>query len=168
MKIKTGDIFTIPIDDTRIGFGQIINIPNKNNFIIVIYKLASDKDNIPRLEEIVKEEILFLGYTLDAKLYHKHWLIIDNYIDNISTIPLPYYKLGTPPDVSIVDFKGDEIRNATQAEFDKLNYQTVVAPVRYENALKAFYKKLEWNDDFERLMYDQTLNSIKTVNGNKG
>ncbi|WP_143961168.1 Imm26 family immunity protein [Litoribacter populi] len=165
MKLKTGDIFTIPIDDARIGLGQIVNIPNKNNFIIIVFKNSYDKNKIPSLEEIVKSEVLFLGYTLDAKLYHKHWVIIGNYADNVASIPLPYFKLGTSPDVNIINYKGDFVRKAKQEEDKYIEYKTVTAPVEYELALKAYHNVVDWEEDFNSLLYKETLNSIKVVEG---
>ncbi len=165
MRLKVRDIFTIPIDEDKIGFGHVIYIPNKNYFLIGVYETAYYKSKLPRLEEIVKGKILFLGYTLDAKLFHKHWVIIGNYVASVSSILLPYFKLGTPPDVKIVNFKGDIIRKAKQNEAEKLDYETVVAPIRYENALKAYHKKIEWDTDFNKLLYTETIKSIDVVEG---
>lgn len=165
MKLKTGDIFTIPVTEDEIGFGQIINIPNKNNFIIVVFKEIYAGKDWPSINEIIQNEILFLGYTLDALLYHKFWKIIGNKVSNLQAIKLPYYKLGTPPDIRIVNYKGDEIRKASKYEFDNLEYKTVVAPIRYENALKAYHKFANWESDFNELLYNKTLESIKIVEG---
>lgn len=165
MKLKAGDIFTIPVTEDETGFGQIINIPNKNNFIIVVFeKMYSGKD-WPSLDEIVNDKILFLGYTMDAKLYHKHWIIIGNNISNLNKIKFPYYKLGTPPEnIFIVNYKGEKVRKATIDEFNSLNYQSVVAPIRYENALKANFNLLDWDDSFNDLLYTYTLDSVKLLN----
>lgn len=164
MKLKTGDIFTIPIDDSRISIGQIINKPNKDSLIIVVYDVILDKNVIPTLKDLCNNDILLLGHTLDAKLYHKHWVIIGNYSDNINKIYLPYYKLGTPPkDIYIVNFKGESLRRATASEFNALNYQSIVAPIRYENAVKAHFNLLDWDDVYNNLLYSYTLDSLKLV-----
>lgn len=163
MKLKVGDIFTIPVSEEKTGFGQIVNIPNKNNFIIVVFENIYTGKEWPSLIEITANKILFLGYTMDALLYHKYWQIIGNDYSNLKTIKLPYYKLGTPPNISIVNYNGDFVRKANKEEFDKLTYQTVVAPVRYENALKAYHNFLEWKDDFNELFYDKILESIDIV-----
>src|SRR5258708_92779 len=127
MKLKVGDIFTIPISDDKTGFGQIIKIPNKSNFIIIVFKQVYSGKDWPSLDEIIKDEILFLGYTMDALLYHKYWNIIGNNFSNLDKIKLPYFKLGTPPDMKIVNFKGDKVRKANKSEFENLEYETVVA-----------------------------------------
>lgn len=165
MKLKVGDIFTIPVSEGKTGFGQIINIPNKHNFIIVVFENAYTGKEWPSLTEIIADRILFLGYTMDALIYHKDWKIIGNVSSNINKIKLPYYKLGTFPDVKIVNYKGDTLRKASKNEFDNLEYETVVAPVRYELALQAYHKIGKWNEDYDRLLYDRTLDSIKVVEG---
>ena len=37
MKLKAGDLFTIPINEEKYGFGQIVALPNKHNFIIIVF-----------------------------------------------------------------------------------------------------------------------------------
>jgi hypothetical protein len=165
MKLKVGDVFTIPISDDKTGFGQIIKIPNKSNFIIIVFKQAYPDKDWPSTDEIIKDEILFLGYTMDALFYHKYWHIIGNNTSNLNKISLPYFKLGTPPDMKIVNFKGDKVRKANKSEFDNLEYETVVAPVGYEAALQAYHKLAEWEEYFDKILYDKTLESIKVVEG---
>jgi hypothetical protein len=165
MKLKVGDVFTIPISEEETGFGQIIKIPNKSNFIIVVFKQVYSGKDWPSIEEIIGDDILFLGYTMDALLYHKYWRIIGNDTSNLNKIKLPYFKLGTPPNMKIVNYKGDSFRKAKKDEFDKLEYETVVAPVGYEAALQAYHKLTEWEDDFNKLLYDKTLESIKIAEG---
>ena len=87
-KLKIGDIFTIPINDDKTGFGQIIKIPNKSNFIIVVFKQVYSGKDWPGLDEIIQDDILFLGYTMDALLYHKYWQIIGNKSSNLDSIIL--------------------------------------------------------------------------------
>lgn len=164
MKLNIGDIFTIPIDEARVGIGQIINKPNKDSLIIVVYDVILNKDLLPPLNELCKNNILLLGHTLDAKLYHKHWVIVGNYNRNISTIYLPYYKLGTPPkDIYIVNYIGDSFRRATISEFNALNYQSIVSPIRYENAVKAHFNLLDWDNTYNDLLYSYTLDSINLL-----
>lgn len=163
MKLKVGDIFTIPISDEKTGFGQIIIIPSKSNFIIVVFEKVYTGRDWPNVKEIIEDKILFLGYTMDAKLYHNHWQIIGNETSNLDRIKLPYYKLGTPPDCKLVDYKGKVIGKIGKDKFQKLEYKTVLAPIEYELALKAYYKLGEWEEEFSQFIYDKTLESIKIV-----
>ena len=155
MKLKIGDVFEIAIDENRDGFGQIVALPNESTLLISIFERVKLKTDTLSLDEICNSRILFLGFTLDAKLYHKHWRLIGNYNQNIGAVKIPYYRLGTPPDeIYIINYKEEVIRACSIEEFDKLKYITVIAPVRYEKALKAFYKVGEWSEDYDKLTYE--------------
>lgn len=169
MNLKVGDIFTVPLNDNEVGFGQIVGIPDKSTLLIAIYELRQKKSESIDMSKIKNSKVVFLGFSLDAKLYHKHWLIVGNETSNLTNIKMPFNKLGTPPrDIFIVDYKGNKIREATQSEFENLNYQTTIAPVRYENALKAYHNLQEWKEeDYGKLEYKHTLHSNKVVAGNK-
>ena len=161
MKLKVDDIFTITISSDEVGFGQIVAFPNKSTLLIIVFDLKQKVESDYDIEKILSSKILFLGYTLDAKLYHKHWKVIGN--RPAKSVVLPYNKIGTPPDdIFITDYKGKKLRRCTIDEFDSLEYQNVIAPVRYENALKAYYGLQDWiGEDYNKLLYERTLNSIK-------
>jgi Immunity protein 26 len=167
-KLNVGDIFAMSSindeNDPRIGFGQIIKIPKKT-FIVVIYKIVCYDQDFPSLDKILNSEILFLSYTTDALFHHKYWQVIGNSVSNLDMVKTPYYKLGLPPDMYIVNYKGDRLRKASQYEFDNLDYETLVAPVRFENALKLYYEMGEWDKDYDELLYERVIESIKVVEG---
>ena len=164
MKLKEGDVFSIKVNENKNGYGQIVKVPNRNNFIIVVFEYLWDSTDTPDLKGIINTPILFMGYTLDAKLYHKHWAIVGNYQENLINIDLPCYKLGTPPDdIFIVDFSGEKIRECTKKEFKSLSYQKVIAPVRYEMALKAFHGYGDWREDFEELKIGNLLKGKQLI-----
>lgn len=74
---------------------------------------------------------------------------------------MPYFKLGTHPDYNLTDYKGKFIRKINKELFDKLDYLTVVAPIRYENALKAYHQIEEWRDDYDNLLYSNILDLVE-------
>lgn len=153
----------MPIDEQRIGFGQIVST-RSHNFIMIVFEGTWDKNEKPKLKEIAQREILFMGYSMDAKLYHKHWEIIGNYNKNLKQIELPYYRLGTPPDeIYLLDHTGKKIRPCTEEEFEKLKYRKVKAAVEYELALKAYYGQQEWEEDFEELKPENLLAGRRAI-----
>lgn len=165
---KIGDVFTIPIDDNRYGIGVIVYI-DKGKLMIAVLDSTNNNSENPILEKVKDLSIVFLGYTLDAKLYHKHWPIVARIKpDELPRIYFPYYKIGTPPDkIYIVNHKGDRVRPSTLEEFKALNYETTVAPIRYENALKAHFNLGEWKEDYDCLLYTRVLDSVKLVDKDK-
>jgi hypothetical protein len=166
-KLKVGDVFTMTSindeNDPKTYFGQIVKIPNKSNFIIAVFKKVCYNQDLPSLDKIIDDDILFLGYTMDALFYHKYWKVVGNSLSNLEKIKLPYYKLGTPPDMSIVNYKGDRIRKADKYEFDNLEYQTVSAPVRFEVALNTYHRMTGWDENDNELLYQKVLEGIAIV-----
>ncbi len=160
MKLKVGDIFEIKINDNNTAYGQIVNIPNKESITIIVFKSLYLKR--PTIDIILRDNILLLGNTFDAKLYHKHWVVIDNDQSTLSELEFPYYKIGTKP-VFIENFEGSRIREASKKEEESLVYRPYVAPVRFELALKAYYKSLEWKDDYDNLLYSKVIDSVIAV-----
>lgn len=166
-KINEGDVFTIPVSEDEVGLGQIAYLPgHKHNFIMIAFDKKfkiGDEISLNNLDEL---KILLLGYTVDAKLYHKHWEIIGNNTSNLAKVKFPCYKLGLPNDdypdgAKLVDHKGNILAAIGKSDFDKLSYQTEVGPIRFQNALKAHFGYQEWiNDDYNKILYDKTLESI--------
>lgn len=166
MKLKVDDVFTIPVSSDEVGFGQIIAFPTASSLLIIVFDLKHTTDSDHDIKKIIGSKILFLGHTLDAKLYHKHWKVIGNV--PVKNVELPYSKIGIPPDdIFITDYKGKKVRKCTVEEFDRLDYQSVIAPVRYENALKAYYGLQDWiGEDYDKLLYERTINSVKIFSMN--
>ncbi len=152
MKLLIGDIFEFRVNENNLAFGQIVNFPNNESLAIVIFKGLYLRR--PLKKELIEDEILFFGITFDAKLYHKHWQIIGNDPTNLNDFELPFYKIGTGK-VFVEDFYGNRIRKASKEEEEILIHKSYVAPVRFELALKAYYKSLEWKDEYNELLYSK-------------
>lgn len=166
-KIKEGDVFTIPISEEEVGLGQIAYLPShKHNFMMIAFdKKFNIKEDIS-VDNLDQLKILLLGYTVDAKLYHKHWEIIGNNTSNLTKVKFPCYKLGLPNDdypdgAKLVDHKGNILSAIDKDHFARLSYQTEVGPIRFQNALKAHFGYQDWiDDDYNKILYDKTLESI--------
>ncbi|UKB82733.1 immunity 26/phosphotriesterase HocA family protein [Chryseobacterium sp. MEBOG06] len=166
-KITKGDIFTIPITSDETGFGQLVELPDKYTLIIIVFNYKALTTDIFDVGNIIKKDILFLGYTNDAKLYHKDWEIIGNRTDNLMNVSMPCFKLGLPNDdypdgARLVNYKGDVIANINKSQFDKLSFETEVGPIRFEKALRAHFGLEEWiPDNYDKILYEKTLESVK-------
>ena len=162
-KLNVGDVFTIPLNESEIGFGQCVT-PHKNTsggFVIAVFPIKQHKNKAIFIEEIVKHKPIFLGFTFDAKLYHKEWVIIGNYTSNIKELKLPYNRLGTPPDeIYLTDVESNIVAEISEDIFNVLSYKTEIAPIRYENALKAHFGMQEWKvEDYDKILYKHSLKS---------
>ena len=165
MKPSKGDIISIPLSECLFGFGQIISSYDKvsGGFMMAVFNYQADSLNGILNSDICNSSILFLGFTFDAKLYHKHWSIIGNHLENIEKIKTPYFKLGTlPGPLFITDLEGNRLASISEDIFYELNYRSDIAPIRYENALKAYSGLQEWiKEDYDILLYKHTLKSNK-------
>lgn len=154
MNLKEGDIFEFQVNEKNTGYGQIVSKFKKNAISVIIFKgLYKSR---PDIKDLIEDGILLFANTFDAKLHHKHWIIIGNEKSNLEDIKLPYYKVGTGP-VYIEDFFEKQIRKATRAEEDYLSYRSYVAPVRLETAFQAHYKLTDWNPVFDDLLYTNVV-----------
>jgi len=166
-KLNIGDVFIIPLGNGEFGFGQIVTPYDKKSggFMMAVFKYKVNDLTSIFIEKICHKDILLLGFTFDAKIYHKDWTIIGNYTSNIGAIIMPYYRLGTPPgELFIVNYKGERIIEIDEDVFKLLSYKTEIAPIRYENALKAYYKLQEWKEeDYDKLLYTNAIESKKLV-----
>ena len=138
MKLKKGDIFEFRPNENSSGYGQIIGFGKGGSLSVVIFK-SMYKSRPDTLSEIIRDDILLIANTFDAKLYHKHWIIIGNLDLTQTNVKLPYYIVGT--EISLLeDFYGKTIREATAEERQNLTFRSYVAPVRLELAFKAFIR----------------------------
>jgi hypothetical protein len=168
-KLERGDVFTIPLGNGEFGFGQVVTPYDKRSggFMVSIFNYKVNDLTGISIKEICHKEILFLGFTFDAKIYHNDWVIIGNETSNIENIIMPYYRLGTPPDeIFMVNYKGELVKEIDIETFNQLLYKTEIAPIRYENALKAFYGLQEWKeDDYNKMLYIYSKKSQRTSDG---
>jgi len=151
VKLQKGDIFTIPIDDNRIGYGQIIET-REHDFLIVVFDYSESDDNTTDLSAVVKSRKILMGNTLDAKFFNGDWRIVGSVTDNLKEIPLPTYKIGLPGSLQAVSYYGNIVSTA-DVELDDLEYELVSAPIRFEKALQAHFGKGEWDERDNEILY---------------
>jgi len=155
VKVQVGDVFQIPIDNSRVGYGQVVARPEKNVLFICVFAATTAADLIPDLAEIVRSEILLAGNTFDAKFNHGHWSIVGNMTSNLVEIPLPHYKSGMAESVIVETLDRSRRRAATKEEEELLPFRTYSAPVGFELAIKAIAGNGVWLPDYDDLKYDK-------------
>ncbi len=159
VKAKVGDVFQIPIDDTRVGYGQVVVQPEKNVLFVCVFSATTRPDEHPDPEVVLRSEILLAGNTFDAKIWHGHWPVVGNTPPNMDAIALPNYKEGLPGQAFVESLDLKRRRRATIEEERLLSFRGYVAPVRFENALKALFGIGEWLADYEDLKYQRVRES---------
>ncbi|WP_169472389.1 Imm26 family immunity protein [Pedobacter hiemivivus] len=145
LRLKEGDVFTVPIDETTKGYGQIVKIPNKSKLLICVFEGRWDINEEQEISKMVKQPILFLGFTSDALLFHRKWVIIGNITTNLPSITMPLFKLAFPPETKLVNYKLEILRKATPLEDKLLPFQSSNSPIGYQKALQAYYDLLDYD-----------------------
>lgn len=157
LKLKTGDVFAVPIDEARVGVGQIVATYGKDAYYFAIFDVtASDLGSID-LEQAPQQRVVFLALSLDAKLAAGHWSIVGHRPVR-EGMPLPAFKetVGSPDRIDVVDYSGERRRPAQAAEAELLSNRKVVAPVRLEKALRAKHGLEPWTEAYSDLAPNET------------
>ncbi len=157
-KPKVGDVFLIPIDESRSGIGQVAGDWQGELYVVVFDKVVSPAAGTG---EAVGAGLLFAALTLDAKFFHGDWTIIGNAPEALASIPQPIFKVDQGGRTFLESRDRNLYRPALPAEADKLRLRTVVAPVRIETALKAANGLAPWHERFDELRADYAVSSSK-------
>lgn len=165
IKAKVGDVFQIPVDKTRVGYSQIVAKIEPNPFYMVVYEPLFHWDDTPFLKDLINSEILFLANSFDAKIWYGHWPIVGNCSPDLHRIPFPSFKttIRNADEYYVISYDGLRRRKATPEECDLLDFRTNIAPIRLENALKAYYDVIPWEEDFEKLTFKYVKARSKIV-----
>ncbi len=152
VRVRVGDIFTIPVDAEHVAFGQVV-AKHGNALYFAIFRHLHPRAEPPPPRAVLEDEIVFLGESLDAKLWWGDWEIVGHSDVDPDSMPLPAYKEGRypPGTFDVVDYSGKRRRRASAKEVEELPFRTTYAPIRFEKALKALHGLEPWRDDYDKL-----------------
>lgn len=160
-KAHVGDVFLVPIDESRRGIGQIAG-DWKGELYVVIFDAVYDGENVDP-NSVNSATPLFAALSLDAKIHNGDWRIIGNVTENLDGIPQPVFKVNQDGEVFLESRDRSATRQASSEEAESLRLRTVVAPVRLEKALKAYNGVGDWSIRYDDLRYDYALESSRYV-----
>ncbi|MGD9599155.1 MAG: Imm26 family immunity protein [Steroidobacteraceae bacterium] len=155
--IREGDLFAIPAPDGRFGYGQVV--VGVTVFYVAIFRDLYNEP--PDLDQLVKGELLLVGWTLDALIYHGRWKIVGNRPPISARVPFPSYKVRVEGVPHVRNFSGQHYRLATNEDWELLENKTTVAPIRYQNALLAYHGFGEFRSDYEALTIEHARRRIR-------
>lgn len=151
-RLRAGDVFTIPLDDERVGYGQIVHSSGHGHYYFAVFEEAYSRREEPDLEAVIAGRLALLALSLDALLYHGHWRVVGHREVDPQELPWPAYKEAVSPDsFQVVDYTGERGREATTTEAEQLPFRAVVAPIVVEDAFKALHGLAEWEDVYDKL-----------------
>src|SRR3989442_10977435 len=111
-KLSVGDVFSLPIDEDRVGLGQIVATYGKDAYYFAVFDAVSAPDSID-VDVVLDHRVIFLMLSLDAKLAAGHWRVVGNRPVR-PDMPLPAFKeaVGGPERIDVVDYSGERRRPA--------------------------------------------------------
>lgn len=158
---KVGLLFLVPVGDGRGAVGQIVGKHGRDLYYFAIYDLllpeSDARSDLAPACAMAGEEggprILLLGLSLDAKLHAGHWRTL-GVAAVPRAIPFPAFKEArdTQGSHDVVDHTGVRRRPASPEEIEVLQYRSVVAPVRFEKALRARLGLEPWDRDYDSIV----------------
>lgn len=153
LKLRVGDIFSVPIDDRRVGYGQIAASWGEGHYYFAVFEGVYSVDEQPEFDAVVSAPLLLLALSLDALLFHEHWRLVGHRDVDQAAIPFPAYKEGVSPPgtFDVVDYTGTRRRRATDLEVERLPFRKVVAPIRVEKAFRALNGTEAWDEAYDAL-----------------
>lgn len=163
VEVNIGDVFQIPIDDARVGYGQVVLKPEDPVYFVCVFAAMTPPGVSPDVGEIIHSDILLAGSTFDALFRNGHWVIVGNITSNLPSIALPVYKYGMGDDAVVETLDRSRRRRATQREEQSLPFRKYRAPIGFELALKAIAGVGEWLPTYDGLKYDVLKQSSQII-----
>jgi hypothetical protein len=158
---KVGDLFSVPLNSEFWGVG-IVSGRWKSELYLILFK--EKFDSIDKLRNVDIESLtpLFSSSSLDAKIWHGHWPVVRVGVDT-SRFVQPIYKIEEPIGFVAESFDRTIRRAIDPTLAEHFALRKGVAPVRLENALKAFHGLVPWDSVFDELKYDLAVTSNRFI-----
>jgi hypothetical protein len=151
-RFEIGDVFRLPIDANRVGFGQIVGKYGRNAYYFAIFELPHAADAPIDIASLVEGEISLLALSLDALLVRGDWEIVGR--TEPPPLQWPTYQEAVAPDVfDAVDYSGNERRRIGEREAASLPTRSIVAPIRVQKAFQALHGAGPWHEAYDPLRY---------------
>ncbi len=146
-KPRVGDLFEVPIDDARVGYGQVIG-ERPHMYLVAIFKTAYPRGSAIKASSVVNDQIAFLAETLDAKIWNGDWPVVGNLVPDFRKVDLPVYKvgMGRADELHIETYDGKRHRRAKPSEVEALRFRTIVSAIVVQNALQASHQVIPWEE----------------------
>jgi Immunity protein 26 len=151
-KLEIGDIFRLPVDAHRVGYGQIVGRYGRHAYYFAIFEQPHDVNEDVDAASLVDGKIALLALSLDALLSHGEWEVVGH--ADPPAVRWPTYKEATAPDIfEAVDHTGQHRRPISKDEASSLPNRRVVAPIRVQNAFRSLHGAGPWHEAYDQLRY---------------
>jgi Immunity protein 26 len=165
-----GDVFAVPIDDTRVGVGQVVATEegDDTHYLAIFDSVAPDLASID-IDQALQARVLFLALSFDAKLYNGDWTVVGHRPVS-EEIPLPAWRetFLSGGQVDVVDYSGRRRRPASETEAELLRDQESYSPAILEDALRAKHGLEPWLERYTDLAPDETRTTARLFGSSEG
>ncbi|MBP0726474.1 hypothetical protein J5Y03_15035 [Bacillus sp. RG28] len=149
-KIKIGTIFTIPVDDKKKAYGQLVH---RGTLVDTIILFNYCSENVPDLMELIEQDILFCINTTDDYLLSRRWSLFGK-----ANVPEKFefvtnYLLEKADGIVVTDIDGNFIRKASEKDMETLRKIEPLPPSIAEEVAKAKFGDGKWEDQFNELIH---------------
>lgn len=151
VKLSEGDVFELTVPDGKFGYGIIVKrggLKNGGTPYIAMFRPLYDKR--PDVRELIREEVVLAGWTMDALFYHGRWNVIAHDLP-LPRVPFPNFKVKMDGKFYVTDVHGQTVMEATAAEQELLDYRFSRAPVGFQDAFEALHGFSEWQVCHDKL-----------------
>lgn len=157
IRLKAGDVFMIPVGGGECYIGHIIEVKPVAVYIVVYEPVVAQEDASQLFQERVRSGVPWLAsLALNMRLKSGEWPIVGN-VEPDKAKFLPAYRLGHPDmgDATIEDFHRKFSTPVAAPVWEKFQYRTTRSAAGIEYAAQASHGDIPWEDNFDRLLYDE-------------
>ncbi|MCM3613321.1 ribonuclease E inhibitor RraB [Microbacterium enclense] len=151
---QLGDVFLIPVDETRAAVGQVVGIYRELSYYFAVFEdLVPIDAAAAAAHRASTTDITLLALSFDALLRNGDWRKV-----SVATVradvPFPASKvsIGRPDHVVIEDHLGRLIRPVTVEEASRYPYRSTVAPIRVQKAARGINGFIPWDDEWDHMV----------------
>ncbi|WP_159573077.1 Imm26 family immunity protein [Curtobacterium sp. 18060] len=159
--VAVGDVFTVPLDDSKVVLGQVIGKYTKALYVI-IFDLVAPVRSVQTLHfsDVTAATPLLARMTLDARFRPGMWQIVGNSIPDHRRF-LPAFSHGSEDydGVHVTNFDGSRMRRATADDARRVPHLTVDSPMDVGKAVRAHHGLEPRRPVYDDLRYRPTPTS---------
>jgi hypothetical protein len=161
-KTRIGDIFTVPISDNKMCYGQVVAACDPIYYMIA-FDFVSGQSESAEIQKIVSLPILLLGNFFDTLIKMGEWKVVANTMPNLIRIPFPLHQVQMDGNTFVESWDGAHRRLATPEEARLLDRPANFGPVWLEDALKAHYGLGPDDPEFRKFQLDYVIARTKPI-----
>jgi hypothetical protein len=156
-------VFQIPIDEERVGYGQVL-AKFSSIYFMAVFNSAYPHTAVPDVASIVRDRIRFAAETVDVKIWAGDWPVVGRVKPQPGSFCLPVYKEHHyPEDEWHVHSFDERHRRATDEEISRLPLRISRGPQMLQDALRAAHGAAPWKDEYGQIEYERIVETSDIV-----